>query len=574
MNEKTKEVFISYSTKDTEIALALLETLESYGLDCWIAPRNIPKGAQWAEEIDKAIQNARVFVVIVSSHSVESRQVPKEIALAVSSCESIFPFRIDDTGLQGTFRYYLSDYQFTDATSDVKQKMIELAEVICSSLGKPIPEKKTVSEEETAISEEETAISEKETEKKPVSEEEPEKKPASEEETEKKPAAEEKPEPVSNSSPQVTSQANSKKPLMVGVIAAAAVIAVIIGIVFSGKGDKNTETANSAVSVVQENNTDEEVKTENTASENNVEESTSADDSATSVSTSADSAAEESTSSEDIAAESSHEESTSDGSTAQERSAGTFGVWEKIAYEDRGAETNVNTDNLFILADGTPYFNLEKGLSGSSESALTPDLLLKESSKYDLTVETSFEDTFDGSISNKLSGTYKMPQIPHSDIVMVHLDNPVDENPTGLTYESCYPEQFYYVHLTGTVQESPVSKSDVDTWIVYKKAYPLLSKKIYPALAGKWEDSSGNLWEFSVKDEDLAFMMTDPEGNTYEGKDHIHLNANADQPNFFERIRFEFDKFDTDFYAVLSFDGRKLELLDKNWNSFVLTKEE
>ena len=556
MNEKTKEVFISYSTKDTEIALALLETLESYGLDCWIAPRNIPKGAQWAEEIDKAIQNARVFVVIVSSHSVESRQVPKEIALAVSSCESIFPFRIDDTGLQGTFRYYLSDYQFTDATSDAKQKMIELAEVICSSLGKPIPEKKTVSEEETAISEKET-----------------EKKPASEEETEKKPAAEEKPEPVSNSSPQVTSQANSKKPLMVGVIAAAAVIAVIIGIVFSGKGDKKTETANSAVSVVQENNTDEEITTENTASENNVEESTSADDSAASVSTSADSAAEESTSSEDIAAESSHEESTSDGSTAQERSAGTFGVWEKIAYEDRGAETNVNTGNLFILADGTPYFSLEKGLSGSSESAVTPDLLLKESSKYDLTVETSFEDTFDGSISDKPDDSTDFSPV-RFEPVMVQLDNPVDENPTGLTYESCYPEQFYYVHLTGTVQESPVSKSDVDTWIVYKKAYPLLSKKIYRALAGKWEDSSGNLWEFSVKGGDLNFMMTDPEGNTYEGKDYIHLNANADQPNFFERIRFEFDKFDTDFYAVLSFDGRKLELLDKNWNSFVLTKEE
>ena len=512
MNEQTKEVFISYSTKDTEIAFALLETFESYGLDCWIAPRNIPKGAQWAEEIDKAIQNARVFVVIVSSHSVESRQVPKEIALAVSSCESIFPFRIDDTGLQGTFRYYLSDYQFTDATSDVKQKMIELAEIICSSLGKPIPEIK------------------------PVSEEEPEEKPVSEE-PEKKPAAEKAPEPVSNSSPQVTSQVNYKKPLMVGVIAAAAVIAVIIGIVFSGKGDKKTETANSAVSVVQENNTDEEVKTENTASENNVEESTS------------------------------------DGSTAQERSAGTFGVWEKIAYEDRGAETNVNTGNLFILADGTPYFSLEKGLSGSSESAVTPDLLMKESSKYDLTVETSFEDTFDGSISDKPDDSTDFSPV-RFEPVMVQLDNPVDENPTGLTYESCYPEQFYYVHLTGTFQESPVSKSDVDTWIVYKKAYPLLSKKIYRALAGKWEDSSGNLWEFSVKGGDLNFMMTDPEGNTYEGKDHIHLNANADQPNFFERIRFEFDKFDTDFYAVLSFDGRKLELLDKNWNSFVLTKVE
>ena len=456
MNEQTKEVFISYSTKDTEIAFALLETFESYGLDCWIAPRNIPKGAQWAEEIDKAIQNARVFVVIVSSHSVESRQVPKEIALAVSSCESIFPFRIDDTGLQGTFRYYLSDYQFTDATSDAKQKMIELAEIICSSLGKPIPEIK------------------------PVSEEEPEEKPVSEE-PEKKPAAEKAPEPVSNSSPQVTSQANSKKPLMVCVIAAAAVIAVIIGIVFSGKGDKKTETANSAVSVVQENNTDEEVKTENTASENNVEESTSADDSVASVSTSADSAAAESTSSEDIAAESSHEESTSEAGTAQERSAGTFGVWVKIAYEDRGAETNVNTGNLFILADGTPYFSLEKGLSGSSESAVTPDLLLKESSKYDLTVETSFEDTFDGSISDKPDYSTVYPPA-RFEPVMVHLDNPVDENPTGLTYESCYPEQFYYVHLTGTFQESPVSKSDVDTWIVYKKAYPLLSRQLRESL--------------------------------------------------------------------------------------------
>ena len=70
---KKEEVFISYSTKDTDTAFALLETLESYGLDCWIAPRNIPQGAQWAEEIDKAIQNARVFVVIVSSHSVSYR---------------------------------------------------------------------------------------------------------------------------------------------------------------------------------------------------------------------------------------------------------------------------------------------------------------------------------------------------------------------------------------------------------------------------------------------------------------------------------------------------------------------
>ena len=481
MGEKPKEVFISYSTKDTDIASALLETFESYGLDCWIAPRDIPQGAQWAEEIDKAIQNARVFVVIVSSHSVESRQVPKEIALAVSACESIFPFRIDDIGLQGTFRYYLSDYQFTDATSDRKQKMTELAEIICSSLGKPIPQK----------------MSEKESVSDAAS------------------------GPASNSA----SQKNSRKPVLIGVIAAVTILAVILGTVLSGKRNKNT----AEVSAASENTTEESMISENTAAE-----------------------------------------STSEESTEQNQSANTFGVWRKIAYEDRGAATDVNIDDLFILSDGTPFFSLEDGLSGSSKSALSTDLLLKDSSAYDLTIETSFEDTFDGSISNKASFydgiTYDMDDI-------VYDYNSWDENPTGLSYEDCYPEQYYYVHLTGTFQESPVKKSDVDTWIVYKKQYPLFSERIFPALAGKWKDDMGNLWEFSVKDKVLAFRLTDTDGNRYDGSKYLHRNADADKKNFFERIRFVFENDQTDFYAIVSFDGQKLEMLDQNWDSFVLTKE-
>ena len=508
MNEKEKEVFISYSTKDTDIAYTLLEVFESYGLDCWIAPRNIPKGAQWAEEIDKAIQNARVFVVIVSSHSVESKQVPKEIALAVSACESIFPFRIDDIGLQGTFRYYLSDYQFTDATSDTKQKMTELAEIICSSLGKLIPEMKPENE--------------------PIPEPTP------------KPASETAPRPVPDSASQSTSKANSGKTILIGVIAAAAVIAVIMGIVFSGKGNKNNETANSTVSAVQESTAEDSAASESNAAEKTSEVSTSA-------------------------------EGTSKDSLAQGQSAGTFGIWKRIAYEDRGAATDVNTDMLFSLGDGTPYFSLEDGLSGSAESAMTPDLLLKDSSKYDLTVETSFEDTFDGSISNKSDYSYTIAY-DVDDIVMGY--NAWDENPTGLSYEDCYPEQFYVVHLTGSFQESPVKKSDVDTWIVYKKQYPIFNKQILPALAGKWKDSMGNLWEFSVKDEELAFKMTDTAGNTYDGVRYMHISADTEKVNFFERIQFEFAEYQTDFYAIVSFDGQKLEMLDQNWDSYVLTKEQ
>ena len=113
----------------------------------------------------------------------------------------------------------------------------------------------------------------------------------------------------------------------------------------------------------------------------------------------------------------------------------------------------------------------------------------------------------------------------------------------------------------------------MDTWIVYKKRYPVLSDRIFPALAGRWKDEMGNLWEFSVKDGDLAFTMTDSGGNTYKGVGYTHFDADKEAVNFFERIRFEFEEYKTDYYAVLAFDGQKLEMLDQDWNSFVLTRE-
>ena len=542
MNNKAKEVFISYSTKDSETAFALLEVLESYGLECWIAPRNIPKGAQWAEEIDKAIQNARVFVVIVSSHSVQSKQVPKEIALAVSSCESIFPFRIDDTGLKGTFRYYLSDYQFTDATSDSKQKMIELAEIICSSLGKPIPEQKT----ETKPEQTQEAVPPVKTE----------------------PVSEEKPEPAANSAPAKDApvknkKAGSKNPLMIGAIAAAAVIAVIVGFVLGGKGKKSDVPAEQTASVVQE-------ETQENAAESIPEKTQESAPEETQENTSEAAPENAQENSEASTPGSTSAETASEVAIEQNQLTGLVGVWKKVAYEDRGAETKVNTDDLFTLADGMPYFSLEGGLSGSAGSALTPTLYLADGGKYDVTFSVSYEDTFDGSISDKSTSGGFSPTPTNIEMVT----GIPDENPTGLTYEDCYPERYLFVHMTGTYTESPVKKSDVDTWLVYKKQYPLLRESMMPALAGKWKDNMGNLWEFKTEGEKLTFSLTDTGGNVYNGVEYLHYNANKDKKNFFEHINFKFDKYETGYYSVVSFDGQKLEMFDTDWNSFVLTKEE
>lgn len=46
-----KFIFISYSSKDKNVADALCHYLEERGVPCWIAPRDILPGQTWAGAI-------------------------------------------------------------------------------------------------------------------------------------------------------------------------------------------------------------------------------------------------------------------------------------------------------------------------------------------------------------------------------------------------------------------------------------------------------------------------------------------------------------------------------------------
>lgn len=56
------EVFISYSTKDVDIAESACKILESNGIKCWIAPRNEIGGKEFAEVIVDAIKKIKYIV--------------------------------------------------------------------------------------------------------------------------------------------------------------------------------------------------------------------------------------------------------------------------------------------------------------------------------------------------------------------------------------------------------------------------------------------------------------------------------------------------------------------------------
>ena len=61
------DVFVSYSAADRAPASSVVEGLESRGIRCWVAPRDIPAGSEYGEEIVEAIKSCRILVLIFSA---------------------------------------------------------------------------------------------------------------------------------------------------------------------------------------------------------------------------------------------------------------------------------------------------------------------------------------------------------------------------------------------------------------------------------------------------------------------------------------------------------------------------
>src|SRR2546425_2760545 len=129
------DVFICYSSGDRATADGMSLTLESKGIRCWIAPRDILPGTTWGEAIIDAITASQVMVLILSSHANESRQVTREVERAVSKGVPILPFRIEDIPPSKSMEYFISGSQWFEAlTPPVEPHLLRLAETLRSLL--------------------------------------------------------------------------------------------------------------------------------------------------------------------------------------------------------------------------------------------------------------------------------------------------------------------------------------------------------------------------------------------------------------------------------------------------------
>ncbi len=130
------DVFLSYSADDKDTALAVLSGLETQGMRCWIAPRDVPPGSEYGEQIVEAVKACRVFVVIFSASANSSPHVRREVERAVSLDRTIVPFRVEDVPPTGAMEYCLGGTHWLDAlTRPIEPHVATLVTTLRRMLG-------------------------------------------------------------------------------------------------------------------------------------------------------------------------------------------------------------------------------------------------------------------------------------------------------------------------------------------------------------------------------------------------------------------------------------------------------
>jgi hypothetical protein len=130
------DVFISYPHQDKTIADAACAKLEADGIRCWIAPRDIPPGAEWAGAIVDAIDQCRAMVLIFSSSANESKQIRREVQQAFDGEKPVVFFRIENVAPEKSLRYYMGSVHWLDAlTPPLEQHLQKLAASVGALVG-------------------------------------------------------------------------------------------------------------------------------------------------------------------------------------------------------------------------------------------------------------------------------------------------------------------------------------------------------------------------------------------------------------------------------------------------------
>jgi TolB-like protein len=127
----TPDVFVSYASQDATVANTIVQNLETQGLRCWMAPRDVRPGMVYADAIVRAINDTKALVLALSAGAMASSHVGREVERAAAKKKHIIAFRVDAAPLSPELEYFLSNSQWIDVpTLGMPAALAKLAEAV------------------------------------------------------------------------------------------------------------------------------------------------------------------------------------------------------------------------------------------------------------------------------------------------------------------------------------------------------------------------------------------------------------------------------------------------------------
>ena len=88
-------IFLSHSTKDLDAILDIKDELEKYGFLVFVAHKDIKASAEWVDEIERELQNCKIFIAFLTQNFKESYWCDQESGIAYLNNLKIVPINGD-----------------------------------------------------------------------------------------------------------------------------------------------------------------------------------------------------------------------------------------------------------------------------------------------------------------------------------------------------------------------------------------------------------------------------------------------------------------------------------------------
>lgn len=108
-------IFLSHSSTNYKVAQKVCNLIEECGWKCFLAPRDIRTGYEYAEQILEGIERSDVLLLILSKEANTSPHVLREVERAVSKKIPIIVYKLEEVELSKSMEYFLMSHQWVSS---------------------------------------------------------------------------------------------------------------------------------------------------------------------------------------------------------------------------------------------------------------------------------------------------------------------------------------------------------------------------------------------------------------------------------------------------------------------------